>query len=191
MFSMQIGLLDSSASIESLKILHGSIMSIPRYNSITILSYSPVAKVRLVSAAQWSIFSDTHLHGPQHRAAMQQLAAMTKQPDPALRLQFAFWAIDKAPSEELRGLVPLETFILHYARGLPAWDALQDAPALNIVVLDWPDGIGGYTIRAFLMGSDAPMTAEGLPYFYESLREKLAPEMQRSMPAPFDTSGRR
>lgn len=150
-----------------------------------------MAKVRLVSAAQDSIFSDTHVRGRQYRATMEQLAAMTRQPDPALRLQFAFWAIDKAPSEELRALVPLETFILHYARSLPAWDAIQDAPALNIVVLDWPDGKGGYTVRAFLIGSDAPMTGDGLPFFYESQREKAAPEVQRSMPAPFDDSGMR
>ena len=163
-------------------------MSTPRYNAITLLSYSPVEKVRLVSAAQGCTFADIHLRGPQYRATMEQLAAMTRQPDPALRLQFAFWAIDKAPSEELRELVPLETFILHYARTLPAWDALQDAPALNIVVLDWPDGKGGYTVRAFLIGTDAPMTGDGLPFFYESQREKVAPEAQRSMPAPFGDS---
>lgn len=162
------------------------LMSISPYCSVTLLSYSPLAGVRTVAATEMATLLDMDIRGGLYQDSTARLTAMTKQPDPALRMQFACWAIDRAPSEELRNLVPLEMFILHYARSLPAWVTLAKSPALNIVVLDWPDGTGGYSLRGYFVGSEGPMAAEHLPFFYEQQRELASPDVQALMPLIFN-----
>lgn len=156
-------------------------MPIPAFNSVSILSFSPLCGIRRASGTTLEVLQETDLRGTLHQQQCQQLAALTKQEDPLLRLVFGLWAIDKAPSPDLAARVPLEIFILHYARTLPAWSMLGRAPALNIVALDWPSG-DGYEVRVYLVGTDSPMAPESLPFFYEARRDEVSADVRAGMP---------
>jgi len=163
-------------------------MTVPLFQSITILCYSPIAGIRCASGTTNATIADLDEHGPMYTRDVQQLAALTKQTDPERRLEFALWAIDNAPSEELKGLVPLEAFILHYVRSTAAWDGLHASPALNVIVLDWPKD-NGYEFRAYLVGADGPFMPNQLPFFYEQRRDAASSEMKAVMPLPkFDVT---
>lgn len=156
-------------------------MPVPNYSTISILAFSPVAGVRRASGATMAAVSEIDARGARYKADSDQLVQLTKQEDPKLRLAFAFRAMDRAPSVHLRDLVPLEMIILHYVRTLPAWPILGQAHALNIITLDWPDG-EGYEMRAYLVGTKAPMPPEQLPFFYEQQRESFLPAVAAKMP---------
>ncbi|MCK1788807.1 hypothetical protein [Pseudomonas violetae] len=156
-------------------------MPVPNYSTISILAFSPLAGVRRASGTTMTTISEVDERGARFKADSDQLAQLTKQEDPKLRLAFAFRAMDRAPSAHLRDLVPLEMMILHYARTLPAWPILGHAPSLNIITLDWPDG-EGYEVRAYLVGTKEPMSPEQLPFFYEQQRESVQPAVAAKMP---------
>jgi len=158
-------------------------MSLPSYHSISIYSYSPVVGVRCLSGISNETLQDLAKRGPMFQADTKQLALLTKQDDPELRLKFALWALDRAPSEDLKRKIPLEAFILHYVRGTPAWEKLQAAHVLNVVLIDWPLD-SGYQIRAYLVGAAGPFSQRDLPFFYEQRREESPPNIQATMPLP-------
>ncbi|MHC5195030.1 hypothetical protein ACYSUW_14845 [Pseudomonas frederiksbergensis] len=164
-------------------------MALPSYQAISIYSYSPVAGVRCVSGTSNETLEDLDARGPMFQADTKQLATLTRQEDPALRLQFALWALDKAPSEDLKKKIPLEAFILHYVRGTPAWEALRGAPALNVILIDWPTP-DGYQFRAYMVGAAGPFNEHDLPFFYEQRRDEAQPGVRASMPLPnFNSPG--
>ncbi|WP_137187893.1 hypothetical protein [Pseudomonas asiatica] len=157
-------------------------MAIPTYSVVSIMSYSPLAGIRRATGVPMVLLKDADERNATFRAVDAQLTGLTKQPDPKRRLEFGFWALDNAPSPELKDRVPLEVMIVHYVRTLPAWPTLGHSPALNIVTLDWPVD-GGYEIRAFLVGTDEPMPPEQLRFFYEQQRELVKTEISSRMPA--------
>lgn len=161
----------------------GLIMSLPSYQAISIYCYSPVVGVRCVSGISNETLQDLDVRGPMYQADTKQLAMLTRQDDPALRLQFALWALDKAPSEDLKKKIPIEAFILHYVRGTPAWEGLRAAPALNVILIDWPVP-DGYQFRAYMVGGAGPFSERDLPFFYEQRREEAQPGIRDTMPLP-------
>ncbi|MDF9779309.1 hypothetical protein [Pseudomonas baetica] len=161
----------------------GLIMALPSYQAISIYSYSPIAGVRCVSGISNETLQDLDVRGPMFQADTKQMAMLTRQDDPALRLQFALWALDKAPSEDLKKKIPIEAFILHYVRGTPAWDGLRGAPALNVILIDWPVA-DGYQFRAYMLGAAGPFNVPDLPFFYEQRRDEAQPGIRASMPLP-------
>lgn len=156
-------------------------MAIPFFQTICVMSYSPLRGVRRASGTSMPVLQDLDRRGVTYRLQCEQLTALTKQADPRLRLTFGLWAIDKAPAKELADLVPLEVMILQYARTLPAWDLMAEAPALNIIALDWPSA-DGYEVSIYIVGTDAPMEPDSLPFFYEARREEASPARQARMP---------
>lgn len=162
-------------------------MALPSYQLISIYSYSPVAGVRCVSGISNESLRDLDARGPMFQADTKQLTMLAKQDDPALRLKFALWAIDRAPSEDLRSKIPIEAFILHYVRDTPAWEKLQAAHALNVVLIDWPFE-NDYQVRAYLVGAAGPFSHRDLPFFYEQRRDESHPELRATMPLPIFNS---
>lgn len=158
-------------------------MTVPIYQSISILSYSPVAGVRCGSFTSNETLRDLDARGPMYLADSNQLATLTSQSNSLLRLKFAFRALDNAPSQEIKALIPLEAFILHYARDTHAWGSLKGAPALNMIVLDWPV-TDGYETRVYLVGMSGPFLPAQLPFFYEQRREEASAELRKTMPLP-------
>lgn len=156
-------------------------MAIPAYSVVSIMSYSPFAGIRRATGVPMGLLRDADERNSTFLAVDAQLSGLTKQPDPKRRLEFGLWALDNAPSPELKDRVPLEVMIVHYVRTLPAWPTLGHSPALNIVTLDWPVD-GGYGIRAFLIGTDEPMPPEQLRFFYEQQKERMKPEISSRMP---------
>lgn len=161
----------------------GFSMALPSYQAISIYSYSPVAGVRCVSGISNESLLDLDVRGPMFQADTKQLAMLTRQEDPSLRLKFALWALDKAPSEDLKRKIPIEAFILHYVRGTPAWEGLRSAPALNVILIDWPV-TDGYQFRAYIVGAAGPFNERDLPFFYEQRRDEMQPAVRASMPLP-------
>lgn len=159
-------------------------MAIPTYSTVSFLSYSPVKGVRRASGGPVELLRSADEQRPEYQAQAAELTRLTKQANPRLRLLFGFWAMDNAPVPELRDRVPLELLILHYVRTLPAWSLQLEAPACNIITLDWPNGEAGYDCRAYLVGTDAPFDPVQLRFFYEEQRERLKPEIAQTMPAP-------
>lgn len=156
-------------------------MALPDYSTVSILSYSPIAGVRRATGVPIKLLKDADERNAVFSADATQLTSLTKQPDPKLRLVFGLWAMDNAPSPDLRDRIPLEVMIIHYVRSLPTWSMLSKAPALNIITLDWPVG-DSYELRAFLIGGDAPMPPEQLRYFYEQQKGLYRPEVADLMP---------
>lgn len=160
-------------------------MALPDYSTVSILSYSPIAGVRRATGVPTKLLKDADERNAAFSADADQLTTLTKQPDPKLRLMFGLWAMDKAPSADLRDRIPLEVMIVHYVRSLPTWSMLSKAPALNIINLDWPVG-DSYEIRVFLIGGDAPMPPEQLRYFYDEQKSLYRPEIADLMPVAKD-----
>ena len=158
-------------------------MTVPSFQSISILAYSPIVGIRCATGTSNTIIADLDARGPLYSRDVEILNKLTNQTDPERRLEFALWALDNAPSEELKGLIPLEAFILQYARNSPAWAGLSASPALNVIVLDWPQD-KGYEVRAYLVGSDGPFMPSQLPFFYEQRRDAAHPQVQAGMPLP-------
>lgn len=156
-------------------------MALPAYSAISILSYSPIAGVRRATGVPMVLLKDADERNATFLAVDAQLNGLTRQPDPKRRLEFGLWALDNAPSPELRDRVPLEVMIVHYVRTLPGWPILGHSPALNIITLDWPVE-GGYEIRAFLIGTGTPMPPDQLQFFYEQQKERMNPEISSKMP---------
>nr|WP_193069092.1 hypothetical protein [Pseudomonas fluorescens] len=160
-------------------------MALPDYSTVSILSYSPIAGVRRATGVPVGLLKDADERNAVFSADAAQLTSLTKQVDPKLRLTFGLWAMDKAPSPDLRDRIPLEVMIVHYVRSLPTWSMLSKAPALNIITLDWPVG-DSYELRTFLIGGDAPMPPEQLRYFYEQQKGLYRPEVADLMPEVSD-----
>lgn len=158
-------------------------MTFPTYGTISIFSYSPVRGTRCACGISNEALQDLDSRGSMFIADTEQLARLTKQKDPALRMQFALGAHDRAPSQEMRSRIPLANFILHFARETQAWESLKPAPALNLILIDWPEG-GGYQIRAYMVGAAGPLHDRDLPFFYEQRRNEAQSSMQASMPLP-------
>lgn len=155
---------------------------LPRYRTISIMSFSPIKGVRRTVSTTQALLDLIDRKGHEYRDQVEQLTKVTRQPDTQLRLVFGLWAIDQAPSKDLAERVPLELMILHRARELSAWEQIKQAPALNIVLLDWPVP-DSYETRIFLVGADDSMPVESLPYFYEARRDEAAKAGRISMPA--------
>lgn len=158
-------------------------MALPSFQVISLYSYSPVTGVRYVSGISNETLQDLDARGPMFLADTNQLATLTRQEDPSLRLQFALWALDKAPSEDLKKKIPIAAFILHFVRGTPAWGGIRAAPALNVILIDWPVS-DGYQFRAYMVGAAGPINERDLPFFYEQRREEAQPDIRASMPLP-------
>lgn len=156
---------------------------LPRFRSISIFSFSPVKGVRRAATTPQSVLDVMDMRGPEYREQVEVLTKMTRQPDAQLRLKFGLMAIDQAPSPDLAGMVPLEMMILQSARESATWTQIQPAPAANFVLLDWPSTDANlYETRLFVVGSDAAMSIESLPYFYETRREEAAQAGRIIMP---------
>jgi len=157
------------------------LVAIPTYSAVSIMSYSPLEGIRRATGVPMALLKDADERNSTFRAVDAQLSSLTKQADPKRRLEFGFWALDNAPSPDLKDRVPLEVMIVHYVRTLPAWPTLGHSPALNVITLDWPFE-GGYEIRAYLIGTDKPMPPEQLRFFYEQQKDRMKPEVSSRMP---------
>ncbi|SER40562.1 MULTISPECIES: hypothetical protein [Pseudomonas] len=144
-------------------------MTVSQYKSINLFSYSPLVGVRYSVTTDQQILEDMDQHGTLFCRSTIELARLTKLADPAQRLQFGLRAYDRAPDESSRENVPLVWMLLHYVRDLEEWSHLQPGAALNIVVIDWPQGTG-YELRAWLIVADNALQAASIPALYSARR---------------------
>ncbi|WP_312271594.1 hypothetical protein [Pseudomonas sp.] len=144
-------------------------MSLPQYNSVNLFSYSPHRGVRYNVTTDQHILEDIDKHGTLFCRSTIELARLTKLADPAQRLQFGLRAYDRAPDESSQENIPLVWMLLHYVRNLEEWNHLQPGAALNVVVIDWPQG-AGYELRAWLMASDTALEPASVPALYAARR---------------------